>query len=139
MAKQTLLFGGTLEDKRLVDRKFKRLAKALTSPIIAFRGGEGYVTEDMVFKVRIYRLKALMESRELKDEATDYEAMVYLSTASLCQPLSRVWLNIYFHLFSKFYPEQAKEIGINPHTLNIQEVTELKRLKEWLFNQQRKK
>lgn len=76
MSKQALLFGGTLEDKRLLDRKIERLAKALTSPIIAFRGGEGYVTKDMVFKVRVHRLKAL-DSNELKDEATDYEAMVY--------------------------------------------------------------
>ena len=138
MAKQRLLFGGTLEDKRLVDRKIERLAKALTSPVIAFRGGEGYVTEDMKFKIKIHRLKALKENKELKDEATDYEAMVYLSSASLCQPLSQMWLNIYFHLFSKYYPEQAKEIGIN-HNLNTQEERELNRLKEWIFRQQRKK
>lgn len=137
MSKQTLLFGGTLEDKRLVDQKIKRLAKALTSPIIAFRGGEGYVTEEMKFKVRVHRLKALTESRELKDEATDYEAMVYVSTASLCQPLSRMWFNIYSYLFSKFYPEQAKEIGFNL-TLTTQEERELKRLKEWIFRQQKK-
>ena len=122
-----------------MDRKIERLAKALTSPVIAFRGGEGYVTEDMIFKVRIHRLKALTESKELKDEATDYEAMVYLSTASLCQPLSRMWLNIYFHLFSQFYPEQTKEIGITQHSLTTQEERELNRLKEWIFRQQSKK
>ena len=139
MAKQALLFGGTLEDKKLIDQKWERLAEAFTTPIIAFRGGEGYVTEDMKFKVKIHRLKALKENRELKDKATDYEAMVYLSTATLCQPLSRRWSNIYFHLFGKFYPDRAKEIGVNPNSLDPLEERELSHLKEWIFKQQRKR
>lgn len=140
MAEQTLLFGGTLKDKKLIDRKIERLAKSLISyPIIAFRGGEDGVTEDMKFKVKMHRLKALMENRELKDEATDYEAMVYLSTASLCQPPSRRWSNIYFHLFGKFYPDRAKEIGVNPNSLDPLEERELSHLKEWIFKQQRKR
>lgn len=138
MTKQALLFGGTLRDKKLIDRKIERLAEALTLPVIAFRGGEGYVSKDMVFKVKMHRLKALQESEELKDEATDYEAMVYVSTVSLCQPLSRKWLNIYSYLFSQFYPEQAKEIGF-PQPLNPLEERELNRLKEWIFRQQRKR
>ena len=138
MSKQALLFGGTVEDQKLIDWKIERLAKAFFTPIIAFRGGEGSVTEDMKFKIRVHRLKALMESEELKDEATDYEAMVYLSTTSLCQPLSRMWFNIYSHLFSKFYPEQAKEMQIN-HTLTTQEQRELNRLREWIFRQQKRK
>jgi len=44
--------------------------------------------------------------------ATDYEAMVYLHTASLATPFSESWYNIYMYLLSKYYPQQAKRIGV---------------------------
>ena len=44
--------------------------------------------------------------------AIDYEAMVYLHTASLALPFSEDWYNIYTYLFSKYYPEQAKKTEV---------------------------
>lgn len=136
---QQLLFGGSLKEKKLTDAKLKRLAHVFTDPIIVFRGAEADITDEIHHKIRIHRLKALMNADELTEEATDYEAMIYIMTTTFCQPPSNLWFNIYAYLFSKLYPGHAKEIGFDTERkLNIQENYELQRLKRWIFRRQAK-
>lgn len=82
------------------------------------------VTKEMKTRIKTERL-----STPLSETATDYEAMVYLHTASLAIPLSREWYNIYTFLFSKYHPEQAKRIGVYREQITKLEQHELRRLK----------
>jgi hypothetical protein len=117
----------------LVD-KFERGAKRVLAPIIAYTGWEDVVTDDMKTKIQMERL-----ANPLIETATDYEAMVYLHTASLATPLSMEMTNIYSYLFSKYHGEQAKRIGVYADKITDTEQRELSKLKEWIFKKQMEK
>jgi hypothetical protein len=132
--KQLTLFGTTLAEEEEAKKRVEALAEVLMLPIITFPGYEDIVTPEQRLRITAERMKKIKEG-DLSKEATDFEAMLYISTVSLAQPLSEEWFNIYAYLFSKYYPEQAKEIGV-PKTLNSYELTELKKLKEWIYRKQ---
>lgn len=106
-----------------------RLIKKMFAPIVVFKGYEDMVTEEMKTRIMAERLK------NNDDTATDYEAMVYLHTASLAVPLSEDWYNVYTYLFSKYYPEKAKRIGVYKKSLTKAEERELEDLKKWIYEQ----
>jgi hypothetical protein len=91
------------------------------------------VTEEMKDRIKFSRL-----SDPLTRTATDYECMVYLHTASLAGKPSDRWCRIYEHLFSQYYSEQAKRIGIANNLLDDAEKRELARLRDWIYEQQMK-
>lgn len=101
------------------------------APIIAYRGWENMVTEEMKTRIKMERF-----ATPLSETATDYEAMVYLHTASLAMPLSREWNNIYTFLFSKYHQEQAKGIDVYREQITELEQRELTHLKKWIYRQQ---
>ena len=72
-----------------MSEELSRLIKKMFAPIIVFKGYEDMVTEEMKTRIMAERLK------NNDDTATDYEAMIYLHTASLAVPLSEDWYNIY--------------------------------------------
>ena len=111
--------------------ELERQIKRMFAPIVVFTGCEDLVTENMRTRINIERLLA-----SSKDAATDYEAMVYLHTASLAVPFSREWYDIYTFLFSKYFPEQAKTIGVYTEQIAEVEQRELSRLKKWIYRQQ---
>jgi len=111
--------------------KFEKEVKRFFAPIIAYKGWEDIITEDMKTRIQIERL-----ANPSSDTATDYEAMIYLHTASLATPLSREMQNIYSFLFSKYHSEQAKEIGVYAEKITEQEQRELSRLKKWIYDKQ---
>jgi hypothetical protein len=100
------------------------------APIVVWRGCEDVVTEEMKARIHIERL---LNSEKI---ATDYEAMVYLHTASLAVPFSREWYNIYSFLFSKYYSEQARAIGNYIEDIAENEKLELSKLKKWIYKKQ---
>jgi len=110
--------------------KLERLIKRMFAPIVVFRGYEDFVSEDMRMRIQLERLINFEET------STDYEAMVYLHTASLAVPLSQEWYNIYAFLFSKYYPEKAKEIGVYKEQVTEREQKKLLELKKWIYKQQ---
>lgn len=140
---QALLFsGGTVEDRETGLRMFELLATLFVEPrpIIVFRGLEDSVTEEQRFKVEIHRLQQIKESNGKPIiEATDYETMLYVSTASYAAPLDRVWNRLYLHLFRKVYPDKFKEMfgEAEEYEADISEdllaQRELKRLKQWIY------
>lgn len=113
--------------------KFEKEIKRLLAPIIAYKGWEDVVTDEMKNRIQIERL-----ANPLRETATDYEAMVYLHTASLGAPLSREMTNIYSYLFSKYHTEQAKEIGVCMDKISETEERELSQLKNWIYKKQMK-
>jgi len=110
--------------------ELERQIKRMFAPIVVYSGCEDLVTEKMKNHVQIERLITSEET------ATDYEAMVYLHTASLAVPFSEDWYHIYSFVFSKYYPEQAKEIGVYGEEITEIEQRELSRLKKWIYRQQ---
>jgi hypothetical protein len=117
----------------LVD-KFEKGVKRVFAPIIVYTGWEDVVTDEMKNRIQIERL-----ANPLKETATDYEAMVYLHTASLATPLSREMTSIYSYLFSKYHTKQAKEIGVYMDKITEIEERELTQLKDWIFKKQMEK
>lgn len=114
------------------------LAEALTRPIVGYPPWH-QVTPQQKIRIKIERMKQVMESKGKKIElATDYEAMIYISTASLSQPLSRMWTRIYCHLFKTFYPDQSDFLPDYEAKLHIQDEQELLNLKRWLWKKSRR-
>jgi hypothetical protein len=111
--------------------KFEKEVKRFFAPIIAYQGWEDIVTEDMKNRIQMERL-----ANPSSETATDYEAMIYLHTASLATPLSREMQNIYSFLFSKYHLEQAKQIGVYTDKITEQEQRELLKLKKWICQKQ---
>jgi len=110
--------------------KLEKHIKRMFAPIVVFTGCEDVVTEKMVARIQMERLLASEET------STDYEAMVYLHTASLAVPFTERWYNIYSFLFSKYYPEQAKTIGVYREEITELEQRRLSCLKKWIYKQQ---
>jgi hypothetical protein len=92
----------------------------------------------------VAELKEEMKQNPNRKTASDTEAMVYLSTASMANPMSEEWSRIYFHLFYNYL--KRKKIPINADmrflsenkTLRNSDRRELERLKKWIFEQQQK-
>lgn len=114
--------------------KFEKEIKRLFAPIIAYKGWEDMVTEEMKNRIQIERF-----ANPSDRTATDYEAMIYLHTASLATPLSREIQEIYSFLFSKYNPEKAREIGVYKDRITERQQHELSRLKNWLYQKQTEK
>ncbi len=96
---------------------------------------EDLITPDMKEKTTIYRLAGTKEID--KQRCTDYEAMLYMHTASLMNPFSHSWYKLYLHTFSKFYDinmildkdEKLEKIYDN-------EMQDLNHLKSWIYKRQ---
>jgi len=114
--------------------KFEKSVKRVFAPIIAYTGWEDVVTDDMKNRIQIERL-----ANPLMETATDYEAMIYLHTASLATPLSHEMQNIYSFLFTKYHSEQAKGIGVYTEKISETEQRELAKLKKWIHDKQKEK
>ena len=69
---------------------------------------------------------------------TEYEAMLYISTATLAHPPGHDWFIIYAWLFRRWRPDQAAEIfdSHEGEELNVNQQEDLARLRRWIFNQQ---
>jgi hypothetical protein len=77
--------------------------------------------------------------------ASDLEAMAYLNTASMAGPMSEKWCRIYFYLTRKYLMKKGwkkfkggMEFMDGYKTLRPGDERELKHLKEWIFEEQKK-
>lgn len=126
-------------------KMMNQLAGIFTNPLIGFPGWEDTVgshREEVIMDRMIQMLKA---GNQLVEEATDREAMLYISSASFNAPLNTSWCRIYKYLFDKLYPQQGKEIDESmpkyqplsgPIELSNLERRDLKSLKRWLWKRQ---
>ncbi len=109
----------------------------LTAPYLTWPGYED------IYRANGNREKALV--RRLAQYAeiatgrvcTEFEAMLYISTATLVNPPSHNWYRIYMYLFLKEMPEQAKACGFDEvKELYGTEVEDLLRLRRWIYQKQ---
>jgi len=116
-------------------KKINMIVLAVKAPIVVWPGYWDLVKDEWKVKAVMYRLLKLMRG-DWSEKATDYEAMIYLSTASLSAPLGNEWGRIFCWLFRKFYPDAAEQFGMKDE-LHDYERQELERLKEWIYRKQR--
>jgi hypothetical protein len=112
-----------------------------------FPGGWGDTLPEWL-KTAITLERLEMNMRALKGEemtGTDAEACAYLMTASLTQPMDHDWGQIYLYIANKTYARwRTKESGfevpedIRVDSLRDDQMTDLNRLKDWLYQQRAK-
>ena len=66
--------------------------------------------------------------------ATDAEALAYISNASLAQPISSEWVDIYMYLLTRVMGDKVPE-EIRKGSLDDYRMGELNQLKEWIYRQ----
>ena len=86
------------------------------------------------------KLHRLIHALEIFDteQCTEFEAMLYISTATQVAPPSHDWFNIYMWLFNRWNPELAQQNDLIPDRpeLNVNQQEDLARLRRWIFSQQ---
>jgi len=96
--------------------------------------------EKAVFQ-RMARHKEIFET----EQCSEFEAMLYISTASLEQPLAHDWSQVYFWLFRRYMPVAAAAIDAElsdsgyhpcPEELDPNERELLASLRRWMFRSQ---
>lgn len=99
-------------------------------------GYPGY--EDTLPRKNDITLQRLIHSKEIfvEEMCTEFEAMLYLSTASLSAPMDHDWVAIYMWLFNRWKPEAAEEMEIGVEVLDRNQVDHLNRFRRWMFRTQ---
>ena len=108
----------------------------VAAPYVTWPGYEDiYQANDNRQKAIVHRLAHHKEIFEAK-HCTEFEAMLYISTATLAHPPSHKWFEIYMWLFRRWNPKLADECGFEEvrWTQNHQE--DLTRLRIWIFRVQ---
>ena len=141
MSRQKTLLGGALpakEEKKAFNRMAERLAFCFSAPVVAHPSWSSIITPEQKAKAQMYRL-AKVKNGEDDGQATDFEALLWISTASLDSPLDRHAFNIYAYLFRKLYPDQANEIFSDHEGRTLDKHMEeprLRELKQKIYNSQ---
>jgi hypothetical protein len=128
--------------ERQAERAISEVLGAITDPIVVFIGGEQDPLPDWLRQaIRMERL--VMNIQALKTgimTGTDAEACAYLMTASLSQPPSHDWAEIYLYVATKTYEKyRTKDSGfkmpadVRVDSLSDYQMQELDRLKAWLY------
>jgi len=111
----------------------------LSAPIITFPGSfVDAVPYDLKENIRQARMISALKKEYT---ATIPEVAAYLMTRSLESPIHYEWANIYLWCSAQYMTqykgrEYASDIG--PRTLNDYEQSQLKRLRDWIYEKRRK-
>jgi hypothetical protein len=126
-----------------IDKGISEIAGVFCDPIIVFPGGWGDTLPEWL-KGAITMERLEMNMKALKGEemtGTDAEACAYLYTASLTAPMDYDWTQVYLYVATQTYRRWGKgEIpaDITVDSLDDRQMSELSRLKEWLYRQRTK-
>ena len=121
-----------------IEKGISDIVGVFTDPILVMPGGWGDTLPDWL-KQAITLERLIENMKALKGEemtGTDAEACAYLYTASLEAPMDHDWTQIYLYIAGKTY---ARHNGnqvpddIQVESLNNYRMTELNRLKSWLY------
>ena len=118
----------------MVDKFEKALIYGICAPIIADPRWQN-IPKELKELAFIQRLGNSLKCVE-EEKATEFDALIYLHTASLSVPFSERWFRIYVYLFRKYFPEHAKVIELPEVKLTELEKEELDRLRSWIYKQQ---
>lgn len=113
------------------------MSDEMTRPVMLHANWSSAIPNEKLQHAKIERLKRLMHNKAKPiTEVTDYEALLWVSTEAMEHPIGHDWFNIYAHLFSKFFPEQAAAIFSEyelKRPLDLSEQMELTELKRKLY------
>jgi len=127
-----------LTTEKQIEKGISEIVGVFTDPILVFPGGWGdTLPEWLKNAITLERLE--MNMKALKGEemtGTDAEACAYLYTAALTQPMDHDWGQIYLYIATQVYRRWGKNempADIAMDSLNDEQMRELRRLKEWLY------
>ena len=129
--------------EKRVEKGISNIVGALTDPILVFPGGWSDTLPEWL-KNAITLERLAMNMRALKGEemtGTDAEACAYLYTAALTQPMDHDWGQVYLYIATQTYRRWSKNempADIAVDSLNDYQLAELKRFKDWLYQQRTK-
>lgn len=120
----------------IVRKGVENMVWAIQAPIIVWPGFEDGLPDHLKNRIPLERL-ALAATGET-EMATDAEAVAYLHTASLVQPLSHDVARVYLHIAAKYLGKALPEDFQNEHEtpLEPQQAEELAKLKRWIRKKQ---
>ena len=126
--------------EKQVEKGISDLVGVFTDPLIVFPGGWGdSLPEWLKNAITLERLEMNMRALKGKEmTGTDAEACAYLMTVSLTQPMDSDWTQIYLYIATQTYRrwgknEMPSDIAVDQ--LDDWQMRDLRRLKEWLYNQ----
>jgi hypothetical protein len=129
-----------LVTEKQIEKGISDLVGVFTDPILVFPGGWGDTLPEWL-KNAITLERLAMNVKALKGEemtGTDAEACAYLYTAALTQPMDDDWGQIYLYIATQTYRRHGKSevpADIAVDSLNDYQLAELKRFKDWLYQQ----
>ncbi len=135
--------GDTISTKLVADKQrvkgvlkeWDALTEVLTTPIVYHPGGwEDTVPEELKREVIRQRIEKRVNGGW--DEATDAEILCYLMTASLIQPLSSDWTQIFLYQGAQFMPQIRQAVPATPKELSDYQRHELSDLKRKIRDSQ---
>jgi len=110
----------------------------LVAPLITWPGYEDHFPKEKRIEAQMMRLARVTEIFRTK-QATEMDAMLYLSSASLINPMGHKWARIYGHLFARYMndPEKMRKAGLPTYEeLDPDEDEMLARFRQWIFRRQ---
>ena len=103
---------------------------AIQGPVICMPGYIEKPPQSIMKEITIGRLLMATSKQQLASEA---ETTWYVSTATLCNPLSHSWYEIYMWLFNRVMKDNVPEDLKFDRELDGQQKQSLSRLQEWLY------
>jgi hypothetical protein len=132
-----------LTTEKQLEKGISHIVGVFTDPILVFPGGWGDTLPEWL-KSTITLERLIENMRALKGEemtGTDAEACAYLYTASLTVPMDSDWSEIYLYVAGKVYSSWKKTEmpeDIRVESLRDDQLRDLNRLKEWIYQQRTK-
>lgn len=119
------------EKKEFIDT----LMYGIQAPLIVTPNYVDSVTTQQRDQHRLYCIAQSIDCVK-NQEATDYDAMLYYSYASLENAPSRDNAECYMYLFFKFHKDAKKLLGTECPKLDINQLESIKKLKQWIYKKQ---
>ncbi len=109
----------------------------LTAPYVTWPGYEDIYQANGNKDRALVRARACHEKFHREKACTEFEAMLYISTATLVAPPSHAWYTIYMWLFNRCMPEAATANGLD----DVKELEgsyrdDLMGLRQWIYKTQ---
>lgn len=126
------------QERKQSEKGILKILWCIYGPIIA--KDPGWFPRNQITNIPIHRLAYMMKNFNTPDDEMmipEFEALMYLSTVSMDQPLDQTWYTIFIHLFKKHFGE--KMIQHEPDFFNDHnepddyELHQLDNLRRWMW------
>ncbi len=125
--------------EKQLERGISDIVGVFTDPIIAWPGAwMDTIPEKVKEQITMERLVMCMRVAKGEDPTgTDAEALAYIYPRTLEAPMDSDWTDIYLYLGTKVMPAAGTKIpeDIRKDNLNDYQMSKLKHLKDWIYQQ----